>query len=172
MAIKEKITAFIDELVIYDYILFGSVFILFLLFIILAIVLRKKVAISIFLILLSFSILTLGPTLGYIKMHEYLFKNSCELISQKRLSFTPAIVVKGKVTNESKVDFKSCKITASVFKSSKNIIKKHIYPLKPLKKMSIWQENILKGETQEFKIIIEPFTYKKDYNISIKASCK
>ena len=76
------------------------------------------------------------------------------------------------MTNESKVDFKSCKITASVFKSSKNIIKKHIYPLKPLKKMSIWQENILKGETQEFKIIIEPFTYKKDYNISIKASCK
>jgi len=172
MAIKEKITAFINELVTYDYILFGSVFALFLLFIILAIVLRKKVALSIFLILLSFSILTIGPTLGYLKMHEYLFKNSCKLISQKKLLFTPAVVVIGSITNESKVDFNSCKITVNLYKSSKHIIKKHIYPLKPLKKMSILQENINKGETQEFKIIVEPFTYSKDYNISIKASCK
>jgi len=161
-----------DELIKYDYILFGSVFALFLLFIILAIVLRKKVALSIFLILLSFSILALGPTLGYIKMHEYLFKNSTKLISQKKLSFTPAIVVKGSITNESKFNFTSCKITASAYKSSTNIIKKYIYPLKPLKKMSILHEDILKGETKEFKIIIEPFTYKKDYNISIKASCR
>ena len=172
MAIKEKITAFINELVTYDYILFGSVFALFLLFIILAIVLRKKVGLSIFLIIFSFVILALGPTLGYIKMHEYLYKNSCELVSQKRLSFTPAIVVNGTITNESRLDFKSCKITVSVYKSSKNIIKKYLYPLKPLKNMSIVQENILKGETQEFKIIVEPFTYSKDYNISIKASCK
>jgi len=172
MSVTEKITAFLDELIKYDYILFGAVFTLFILFIILAIVLRKKVAISIFFIIFSFVILILGPTLGYIKMHEYLYKNSCELVSQKRLSFTPAIVVNGTITNESKLDFKSCKITASVYKSSKNIIKKYIYPLKPFKKMSILQENILKGETQKFKIIVEPFTYKKDYNISIKASCK
>jgi len=64
MAIKEKITAFINELVVYDYILFGSVFALFLLFIILAIILRKKIVLSIVLILFSFTILTLGPTLG------------------------------------------------------------------------------------------------------------
>ncbi len=172
MSIKEKITAFINELVTYDYILFGSVFMLFILFIILAIILRKKTALSIFLLLLSFTLLILGPTLGYMKMHEFLYKNSCKLLSQKRLSFTPAIVVKGSITNESKFDFSSCKITATAYKSSKNIIKKYIYPLKPLKKMSILQENILKGETQEFKIIVEPFTYSKDYNISIKASCK
>lgn len=172
MAIKEKITAFIEGLITYDYILFGSVFTLFILFIILAILLRKKMGLSIVLILISFSLLTFGPTLGYIKMHEYLFKNSCTLVSQKRLSFTPAIVVKGTIINESKVDFNSCKITASAYKSSKNLIKKYIYPLKPLKNMSIIQDNILKGETQGFKIIIEPFTYKKDYNISVKASCK
>ena len=172
MAIQEKITAFINDLVIYDYILFGSVFTLFLLFIILAIVLRNKLTISIFLIFLSFLILAFGSTLGYIKMHEYLYKNSVKLVSQKRLSFTPAVVVKGTITNESKFNFSSCMITASVYKSSKNIIKKYIYPLKPLKKMSILQENILKGETQAFKIIVEPFTYSKDYNISIKASCK
>ncbi|MEA3370097.1 MAG: DUF2393 family protein, partial [Campylobacterota bacterium] len=116
--------------------------------------------------------LIIGPTFGYIKMHQILFKNSTELISQKKLSFTPAVVVNGTLTNESSFDFKSCKITASAFKLSKNLIKKHIYPLKPFKKMSIVKENILKGETQKFKIIVEPFTYKRDYNISIKASCR
>ena len=172
MAIKEKITAFIEGLISYDYILFGTVFTLFILFIILAIVLRKKVALSIFLILFAFTFVTLGSILGYIKMHEYLFKNSTKLVSQKRLSFTPAIVVNGTITNESKFDFSSCKITATAYKSSNNIIKKYIYPLKPLKKRSILQENINKGVTKEFKIIVEPFTYSKDYNISIKASCK
>ena len=172
MAIKDKITAFIEGLITYDYILFGSVFTLFILFIILAIMLRRKMALSIFLILFSFTILTLGPTLGYIKMHEYLYKNSCKLVSQKKLSFTPAIVVNGTITNESKFDFSSCKITASVYKSSKNIIKKYIYPLKPLKEVSILEDNILKGETQKFKMIVEPFTYNKEYNISIKGSCK
>ncbi len=172
MAIKDKITAFIEGLITYDYILFGSVFTLFILFIILAIMFRRKMALSIFLILFSFTILTLGPTLGYIKMHEYLYKNSCKLVSQKKLSFTPAIVVNGTITNESKFDFSSCKITASVYKSSKNIIKKYIYPLRPLKEVSILQDNILKGETQKFKMIVEPFTYNKEYNISIKGSCK
>lgn len=172
MALKEKVTTFVNELIVYDYILFGSAFFLFVLFIILAILLRKKTILAIVLILLSFSILILGPTFGYIAMHEILFKNSTKLISQKRLSFTPAVVVNGTLTNESKFDFKSCKITASAYKVSKNPIKKYIYPLKPLKKMSITRENILKGESEDFKIIVEPFTYKKDYNISIEASCR
>ena len=164
MALEEKISAFTNNLISYDYILFGSVFFLFVLFIILAIVLRRKTVLAIILIFLS--------TFGYIKMHQILFKNSTKLISQKKLSFTPAVVVNGTITNESKLNFKSCKITASAYKFSKNAIKKHIYPLKPFKKMSIIKENILKGETQEFKIIVEPFRYKKDYNISIKASCR
>ena len=32
--------------------------------------------------------------------------------------------------------------------------------------------DIVKDELREFKIIVEPFTYTKDYNISIGASCK
>lgn len=80
---KEKIDAFIQGLIVYDYILFGSVFILFILFIVLSLLSKRKVGISVFFVLLSFSILLLGPTLGYIKMHQSLFKNSVELISQK-----------------------------------------------------------------------------------------
>ncbi len=169
---KAKITAFIDSLILYDYILFGSVFVLFILFIILAIILRKKVFLAVFLFLFSFLLLILGPTLGYIKMHEYLFKNSTTLLSQKKLEFVEAIVVKGSLSNESKFDFSSCVITAKVHKSSKNNLKKYLYQFKSIKKMSILQEDIARGETINFKLIVEPFTYSKDYNISLGAKCK
>jgi len=169
---KAKITAFIDGLITYDYILFGSVFALFILFIILGIVLRKKISFAIFLILLAFVILLAGPTVGYIKMHEYIFKNSVEIISQKKLTFTQAVVVKGKLTNESKQNFKSCKITANAHKVSKKKLKTYLYSFKAFKKMSILENDIAVGETREFKIIVEPFTYSKDYNISLGAKCR
>ncbi len=169
---KDKINALIDGLITYDYILFGSVFGLFILFIILGIVFRRKTILAVFMILLAFIILFVGPTLGYIKMHEFLFKNSVELISQKKLTFTKAIVVKGKLTNESKYDFDSCKITATAHKVSKKKLKTYLYSFKSLKKMSILEYSIAVGDTREFKIIIEPFTYSKDYNISLGVKCK
>ncbi len=169
---KEKLLAFIDGLISYDYILFGVSFILFILFIILALLLRKKLIVALFFILLGFAILVLGPTLGYIQMHKYLFKNSVELLSQKKLNFVQAVVVKGTITNESKFDFGECKITAEVYKVSKNKYKNYLLRLKPFKKMSILEQNLPKGQMREFKIIIEPFRYQKDYNISLGASCK
>ena len=167
-----KITAFIDGLITYDYILFASIFTLFLLLMVLAIVLRRKIGFSIFLLLFSFIILFVGPIVGYIEMHKYLFKNSITLLSQKKLTFTPAIVIKGSLKNESNFHFDSCKITASAHKVSKNSLKNYMYSFKTLKKMSIIENNIAKGDTRVFKLIIEPFNYERDYNITLKASCK
>ncbi|MDO8454856.1 MAG: DUF2393 family protein [Sulfurimonas sp.] len=168
---KEKIVAFIHELIIYDYILFGSSFILFILFITLAIVVRKRVGFSLFLVLLSFILLLALPSLGYVKMHEYLFKNNIQVISEKKLVFTEAIVVKGTLTNESKFDFKTCHVTAKVCKATGNKYKDFIFTFKPIMKMSILEEDLKIGETREFKIIVEPFTYANDYNASVKADC-
>jgi len=169
---KEKITAFIDGLILYDYILFGGSFFLFLLFLILALVLHKKTNIASFFALLSFLVLFVVPTYGYIELHNYLFKNSTKILSQKRLQFCDAIVIKGTLSNDSKLDFIECKITADVHKVSKNKYKNYIYQFKTIKKMSILKEDILKGETITFKILVEPFTYSKDYNISIGAKCR
>jgi hypothetical protein len=163
---------FVDSLISQDYMLFLGVLFLFLLFIILAVVLRNRLKIAIFLVLIAFSIVVIGPTYGYMKMHEILFKNSIELISQKKLNFVEAVVVKGKILNSSKRDFKECKITASAYKVTSNKFKNYIYQLKPFQKMSIVTDSILQGETKEFKIIVEPFRYQKDYNISLEGDCK
>jgi hypothetical protein len=169
---KEKITAFINDLISYDYILFGASFVLFILFIILAIIVRKKVGLSLFLVLLSFAMLFVAPSVGYVKMHAYLFKNSTTLTLQQELVFTQAVVVKGTLTNESNFNFKSCRITANAYKVSGNPVKDFIFPYNPFQKMQIVEEDIKKGEVRNFKIIIEPFTYSSDYNISIGANCK
>ncbi|MDF1877205.1 DUF2393 domain-containing protein [Sulfurimonas sp. SAG-AH-194-L11] len=169
---SSKITLFIDGLIKWDYLLFGSVFVLFLLFIILAIVLRKKLVLALLFLILGFSTIIFGPTLGYIKLHETLFKNSCKLLSQKRLQFMEAVVVKGSLTNESNKNFRECKITVSAYGVSSNKLKNYLKRFKPFKKMSIVGKDIAKSETRKFKIILEPFRYSKDYNISIGADCR
>jgi hypothetical protein len=106
------------------------------------------------------------------ELHNYLFKNRLEMISQKKLNFTQAVVVKGRITNESKKNFKSCKITASAYSITSNKYKNYIKKFKPFQNMSINEYDIKKGETREFKIIVEPFTYTRDYNISLGADCR
>jgi hypothetical protein len=169
---ERKITAFIDGLIPQDYFLFGASFALFILFIILAIVLRKKIALAVFLIVLAFTLLILGPTLGYIKMHDYLYKNSTELLSQQRLEFMDAIVVKGIVKNETKKTFATCKVSAKVHRASDNALKNYIYQFKSIKSASIDTQSIEADQSLDFKIIVEPFRYSKEYNISIGAKCK
>jgi len=105
-------------------------------------------------------------------MHKYLYKNNITLTSQKKLEFTKAIVIKGNISNDSKFNFESCKITARAYKVSKNKYKNYILKFKTIKKASIIEENIQKGQVVDFKLFIEPFTYSKDYNISLKAKCK
>lgn len=169
---SNKFQNFVDGLITQDFILFGSVLVLFIFLIITALIMRNKLKTSIFLVLLAFTLIVLGPSYGYIKLHQYLFKNKVELLSQKKLSFVEAVVVKGKITNISKRDFSECQITASVSKASSNQLKNYLYELKPLQKMSISIDELLEGETKEFKIIVEPFNYQYNYNISLEAECQ
>jgi len=169
---KDKISTFINELILYDFILFGGLFCLFILFIVLAILLRNKLTLSIFLVLFAFLLLVLGSTVGYMQMHKFLYSNTTTLLSQKKLTFTKAIVVKGEIVNNSKFDFKSCKITASAYKVTGNQYKDFLFEFKPIRKGFVTEVDILKGQKREFKLFIEPFTYSKDYNVSVGGNCK
>lgn len=168
---KSQITTFIKELIVYDFMLFGSSFVLFIILIILGIFLRQKTVIAVLIVLLSFGILLLAPTLGYIEMHKYLYKHKIELTSEKKLSFNKAIVVKGLLTNESKRFFKKCIIRASAIRVSPNEFKSYIYSFKPIVTSKITEQNIDINESREFKIIVEPYDYLGDYNITIGAKC-
>ncbi len=169
---KNKIDAILDALIVQDYILFGSVFVLFICLLILAILLKDRRKTSRFLATFAFLLLIFGPTLGYIEMHKYLFKNYVELVSEQKLVFTNAIVVKGKVTNNSKVNFSSCRITATAYQKTAKEYKNYILRLKPIQKSSIILQDVPKDQTKEFKMFIEPFYYSKDYSVELASSCK
>lgn len=167
-----RLNQFIHGLLVYDYIFFGAIFILFLLFVILGIILRHRLSIALFFIVLGFMTLFAGSFFGYKELHRYLFANKITLVEQKKLTYSQAVVVYGNIKNISKRDFKSCKIISTVYRSDKLEIKELLFRLKPLKKVSIVTPEIKKGDTQDFKIIVEPFTYKKEYFLTLEADCK
>lgn len=169
---KEQIRAFIHDLIPLDYLLFGGSFLLFMLFLFIAILLQRRVLLALFFILVGLATLFLAPIVGYIEMHHYLFKKSVTLTTQKKLHFTKAILLKGNLKNESRRYFKSCKIEASVYAVTSNKYKNYLKRLKPFQKASIVIKDIDINQTKEFKMFIDPFTYNKDYNISLGADCK
>lgn len=170
---KAKITDFIHHLLIYDYLLFGGIIVVFVLILVLAIVLRDKMGLAIFMVLLAFGVLTIGPIVGYIQLHHYLFKNKVVLEETKALEFTEALLVRGSVKNLSKRPFKECTIHASVYKVTHNQFIDPLYPYVPFKKGSLHLEQTIKpGESAPFKLFVEPFRYSKDYNITVKADCR
>lgn len=166
------IAEFIKSITLYDYILFGSLFFLFIVLIIIGIIIRRRTIIAVLTIVFAFVQLIVGSTYGYTKLHAYIYKNEIEITTQKKLNFTQAIVIEGVLKNTSEKDFQSCKIEAKVCKKSKYKIKEFILGLKPVSKMFIIEENIPKAAQREFKMIVEPFTYPHDYNVTVKAKCK
>jgi len=174
---KQQINEFIQNLVIYDYILFGATFFLFILLIVLAIVLRGKMALAMLSILMAFLVLILAPTLGYTQMHTFLYKTEAQIDSIKKLEFTPALVINGTYTNHSNFNFTTCKIKAKVFKVATNemlaSIKNSLFPFNPFAKETIIvNKDIKPNESNTYKLIIEPFNYQKDYNVSVGISCR
>lgn len=170
--LKVTLNAFVLTLHTYDYILFSISGALFILLLALAIILRKKTTISLILVLISFIIIIGGPIFGYRYVHSTLYKNEISQLQIKRLEFSEAVVIKGTLTNLGKQSFKNCSITASAYKAANGFLQELIYPLKPFKKMSILKDEDLDiDQSYDFKMILEPFTYSNEYNISIKAEC-
>lgn len=170
---KAKIIDFIHHLIIYDYFLFGGIFVLFILLLVLAIALRHKMALAVLFVILAFGILTAGSVVGYIQLHQYLFKNKIILHEVKALQFTEALLIKGDINNTSKRPFKECSVYAGVYKVSHNRYLDRVYPYLPFKKGSLKIiAPIAPGESEHFKLFVEPFRYYKDYNITIKAECR
>ena len=169
---KEKILEFIHGLSNYDYILFAGLFFVFLLLLILTLLLRKRAFFASVFLILSLITLFVGPFVGYIQLHDYLYKNSSKITEIKALEFSPALVVLGNITNESQRDFSTCKINVNIFKVAHNQILDAIFPYSPFQTMQVTETDIAKGETRDLKIIVEPFSYKQDYNVSLGVDCR
>jgi len=97
--LKIALQAFIETLHMYDYILFAISGALFLLLLFLAILLCSKVGVSLILVIVSFIILISVPIFGYNTIHNSIYKTKLSDLSIKRLEFSEAVVIKGRMTN-------------------------------------------------------------------------
>ncbi|MDX9813910.1 MAG: DUF2393 family protein [Sulfurimonas sp.] len=168
----ESIRGFIDELIIYDYILFGSILLVFVIFIILSIVFRRSTIVSTLLLLVGFGVLFGGSFVGYKELHSYLFKHTLTINESKKLTYTKAIVLKATLKNESKRVFNECKISASVYRKKEYKLVEEILKLKPIAKMSIVESNIDIDSTRDIKMLIEPFDHDGDFGVTLSAKCR
>ena len=163
---------FAETLHMYDYVLFGISGALFLVLLFLAILLRNKIGLSLLLVLLSFITLIAGPIIGYNLIHSTLYKTKVTELTIKKLEFTQALIIKGTLTNLGKQTFKKCKISSSAYRGAHNIVEEWVFPLKPFMKRSIIREETIDiNSSINFKILLEPFTYSKEYNVSLKVNC-
>ncbi len=168
---QAKLSAIVENMIVYDYFLFGGSFLLFIFLIVIALLVRKRMGISVLLITLAFLEIVLVPTLGYKEMHKHLYKNQTVITKENKLQFSKAIIVDGELSNLSQYDFKSCTITAEVYKTSQNELKDALYSVRSIDSASVVEKSIAKGSKRAFRIIIEPFLYEGSYKITTGAEC-
>ncbi len=170
---KSKISEFINNLLVIDYILFSTLALLFIIFLILAIVVRRKIIISVLMILIAFLLISVAPPVLYVMMHEYIYKTSSNISKVQELEFLDALVVEGNFTNISKKRFKKCRVKVKLHKVNSNNIVNYILGFASFrtKKIDI-VEPIDINSSKKFRIVLEPFNYNKDYNVSVGVDCR
>lgn len=170
---KTQFLAFIHQLSVYDYLLFGGVLFFFLFSLALAILFHHKLKLAIALILFAFVILTVGPPIGYFTLHHYLYKHTITLQTVKDLQFTDALVIKGEVKNVSNFSIQECTLHIGVAKKSPYALLNRLYPYIPFRRTSMKIKGpINSGESENFKLLIEPFRYSQPHTVTVRGVCR
>lgn len=170
---KTQLLAFLHQLSLYDYLLFGGILFFFLLTLFLAILFHHKLKLAITLIIFSFLLLIAGPPIGYLTLHHYLYKHSIVLETVRDLQFTDALVLKGDVNNLSKLPIQKCTLYVGVAKKSPYAILNRFYPYIPFRRKTVEITDAIKpGESQSFKILIQPFKYDHPHTVTVRGVCQ
>ena len=169
---KSIITDFFNTLSIYDYIGFFLTIFLFTLFLILALLLRRRTKLSVSLVLIAFTFFFAGPSVAHIFVKKIIFKSYSDIVNVKKLVYSDTLLIKGSLLYSGRKDANHCLIEAFVHKNSDNALKDFVYDLKPFTSgRKTVNQLFTKGDRVDFKIVIEPFRYKGDYNITLDSGC-
>lgn len=170
--IKATILDFFNTLSVYDYVGFILTIVLFTLFLILALLLRRRTKLSMFFVLIAFTFFFVGPSAAHIFVKKTIFKSNPILSEVKKLVYSDTLLIKGSLLYVGKKDANHCRIEANLHKHSENSLKDFAYDLKSFRSGSqMIDQKFTKGDSVDFKIVIEPFSYQGDYNITVHSGC-
>jgi hypothetical protein len=169
---KTKLLNFINTLSLYDYLLFGGILFFFLLFLILAILFHRKLGVAVTLILSAFILLISSP-LAYIGMHTYFYKHIVTLTTVQDLEYTDALLIRGDINNTSKQTFKECTLMFGISKVSNIKPLNRLYPYLPFRRKTLAISKTMKpDEGENFKLLVEPFSYSKNFTVIAWSICR
>lgn len=170
--LKAAILDFFNTLSIYDYVGFFLTLFLFFLFMILALLLRRRTILAMSLVILSFVFFFGGPVMAHLLVKNSVFKSYAEITEVKQLYYSDTLILRGMLHYQGKKNANHCEVDVALHKKGPNIVKDFVYSLKAYRKGSKRIDKVFEpGESMDFKIVIEPFNYKGDYNISVASGC-
>lgn len=172
-SIRTYILNYIHHFSMYDYAAYAWLILIFFVTILLSILVAKKSPMfSILILMLSLSLLFIGPFMLKHYLDKYLRTSLSQTTLVKKLNYSDTLIVNGMVTNLSKKSFSICDVNVAVVKSSKSDIQKFINKLKPLLKQSISIDKPIEvNATKEFRVVFDNYKYSKDINVSVKSEC-
>lgn len=168
---KELLFLFIHNLNMYDIILFAAILVVFLLMLLLVILVRHKTIIAVLLFLTSIAFILIAPVYGYVKLNQRLYTHTCKITLSKKLVFSPALLVDGYIKNTSYHNFGQCRLILSISKKSKYKLISHLLTYNPFYITTLKKSNLRPNGKQSFELIIQPFTYKGRFNLTLRAMC-
>jgi hypothetical protein len=170
---KTQVVNFIHTLALYDYLLFGGIVFIFAFFLILAVLLHHHIKTAITLILLAFLTIVTAPYSGYQILHATLYKHTIALTTVQDLAFSDILLVRGDINNTSTKTFKECTVTIGISKTHKIKQLNKIYPYIPYRSKKVTLNGPIKpNESQNFKLLIEPFKTSKKFNVTAHGVCR
>ena len=172
-SMQKYLIEYIGSFTFYDYLAYLWLIVLFFILIALSLLMIKRnVFITLFLVFFSFLILFFSPFGIKHILDSYVRKTSIELEKPRYLHFSKSLIISGKLTNDSKIDYNKCIIYIDILENSSNKYLNYVNRLKPLREKSIViNKKIEQGGDYSFRIVIDNFNLKDDYNISAKADC-
>ncbi|PZT47394.1 hypothetical protein B6S12_09350 [Helicobacter valdiviensis] len=167
-----KFSTIFGYLSLADYLVLVVFFLCIVLFFLLAVALRHRILLGIFMFLCSMILLVLSPYFYQITMENYLKKVEMKLSYNGKLNFDPSYYVEGKIKNIGLLKTKGCIISVDFLPKNLSPIKQLKYTLKPFyTHKEVYKTPLNKGEELEFKIIIDNFKQQEEYMLKTRGMC-
>lgn len=162
------------HLEVYDYSVWLWFFLVSFLLFFLAIFLIKRSFLSSFLVFLLMLVFIVSmPFILKSQCNTFLRPLAVEIVSSQKFHYSPILTVQTTVRNLSQKTFTMCLIQADINPSdtSKTVLP-FLHSLKPIVNQSILvQKPFAKGETLEYEIVFDPFTYQGDVVVYVTTEC-
>ncbi len=154
----------------YDYMAIGWILFLAILLMVLGAFIKRR-SLSYSLLFFGLFLLFFGPPVIKMAMDLYLRAATVTIEKVKPLNFSRSLIVEGTIENSGRIDFSSCDIVLSVYRPN-GLLKEWSAVLKPHRvDIEHFEMPLERGMAKPFKIIVDHFSNKDDFNVSVRARC-